>query len=303
MVKNQPVRKNFGNSILVRVIQTLSRAITLIFLLTLIWSIYQAVINRNPLPAWTWLGMLVLFAAAVGLGVMVLVYRGVTKETGPFDFRPWQSSQANFKNEAKRVEAGGATSLRAEIRMTAGVLQVMSAAFDVMDADFTYDDADWKPPMVEYFVDAAGRAELSVEQKATGRPAMHPGRCEWILRLNSDLPTELDVKFGAGKADLQLGGLTLSELRVESGMGEVHLDLGADPGRDLDVFFKSGIGDASIVLPKNTGVRVRSSVGLGSIKHNGLHWDGEFYTNRLYGQTTTTLEMTIEGGMGKITFM
>ena len=77
----------------------------------------------------------------------------------------------------------------------------------------------------------------------------------------------------------------------------------ADPERNLDVFVKSGIGDTSLRFPKNTGVRVRSTVGFGSIKPNGLNWDGEFYTNDLYGQSAATLEITIEGGMGKITLI
>ena len=302
-MKDQPSRKNLGNSTLIRIVQILSWLITAVFIVTLIWSIYQAIVNKNPLPTWAWLGMTVLFTVAVGLGVMVLVYRGVARETGPFDFRPSQRLAGQLKHEAKRVETGGAVSLRVEIKMAEGNLQILGGAADIMEGDFTYDDADWKAPVLDYSVDANGQGDLLVEQTSTGRPAMKQGRCEWRLRLTPELPTDLKVKFGAGKANLDLSGLTLTGLRVESGVGELNLDLSADPERNLDVFVKSGIGDTSLRFPKNTGVRVRSTVGFGSIKPNGLNWDGEFYTNDLYGQSAATLEITIEGGMGKITLI
>jgi len=292
--------KKRRNRPLIQAIQHISWAVNLIFLLALIWAVYQVVINGNPLPIWAWLGLGTLFAAAIGLVVAVIVCRGVAGQVGPFDFRPSSRVASELKSEARRVEASGANSLRAEIKMMAGVLRLMGGATDVLDASITYDDADWKPPAVAYAVDAAGRGDLVVKQRATHRPAMRQGRCEWVIRLNSEIPTELNVKFGAGKADLRLGGLALDRLRVESGVGELALDLSGEWGRSAEAFIKAGIGDTVLRLPQNTGVRVQSTVGLGSIQPNGLAWDGEAYTNALYGQAAVTLDITVEGGIGKI---
>jgi hypothetical protein len=55
-------------------------------------------------------------------------------------------------------------------------------------------------------VDAAGRGELAVSQKATGRLPMRQGRCEWAVQLGNALPLDLEARFGAGKADLTLQG-------------------------------------------------------------------------------------------------
>ena len=276
--------KKRRNRPLIQAIQYISWAVNLIFLLALIWAIYQVVIKGNPLPVWAWLGLVTLFAAAIGLVVAVIVYRGVAGQVGPFDFRPSSRVAGELKSEARRVEASGANSLRAEIKMMAGVLRLMGGATDVLDASITYDDADWKPPVVEYAVDAAGRGDLVVEQRATHRPAMRQGPCEWVIRLNQDLPSVLNVKFGAGKADLRLGGLALDRLRVESGVGELAVDLSGEWGRSLEAFIKPSIGDTVVRLPQNAGVRVRSSVGLGSIQPHGLTWDGEAYTNALYAR-------------------
>jgi hypothetical protein len=281
-------------------VRILSWLANLIFLAALIWALYQAVITGNPLPVWAWLGVVVLFAVAVGLAVAVLVYRGVAGRAGPFDFRPSGHVTGELKSETQRVEAGGASSLRAEIRMLEGVLQLMGGTANVMEASFTYDDADWKPPLVEYAVDAAGLGDLLVKQRATHRPAMRQGRCEWVIHLNQDLPTELEVQFGTGKADLRLASLALDRLRVESGVGELILDLSGQWRHSMQAIIKAGIGDTLLRLPQNAGVRVQSTVGLGSVHPHGLSWDGRAYTNALYGQSDVILDLTVEGGLGKI---
>jgi hypothetical protein len=288
------------NPELMRVVRTLSWAVSLIFLIALIWAVYQAVVNGNPLPAWAWLGVVVLFAVAVGMAVAVLVYWGAAGRAGSFDFSPSGHVTGELRSQARRVEADGASSLRAEIRMMEGVLQLMGGTADVMAASFTYDDADWKPPLVEYAVGAAGLGDLLVKQRATHRPAMRQGRCEWVIRLNQDLPTELEIQFGAGQAELRLAGLALERLRVESGVGELILDLSGEWKHSMQAIIKAGIGDTLLRLPQNAGVRVQSTVGLGSVHPRGLSWDGQAYSNALYGQSAVALDITIEGGMGKI---
>lgn len=286
---------------LMRIIQIVSWIITAFFLVALAWALYEALVNGNPLPIWAWLGLLVLFAVAVGLGVMAVVYRGVSREVGPFNFNPTGQVTGELVNTTRRVAAGGASALQANLKMTEGILQVMGGAGEAMQVSFTYDNADWKPPQVDYAVDAAGLGNLQVEQKATGRPAMRQGRCEWVVRLGQQLPTDLFVRFGAGKAELRLADIRLTRLRVESGVGELVLDLRGEWQHSLVAEVRAGIGDTTLHLPENAGVRVFSSVGFGSIHPQGMEWDGEAYTNALYGKAAANLEITLEGGMGKIT--
>jgi hypothetical protein len=246
--------------------------------------------------------MVILLAVAIGLIVMVIVYRGVVKEVGPFDFHTTTRVVGELKREIQHVDVGSANAMRADIKMTAGVLQLMGGAQAAMEAEFTYDDADWGPARVEYGITDAGQGELMVEQMATGRPAMQAGRCEWILRLNQDIPTELKVRLGAGKANLKLSSLTLNRLHIESGVGQLDLDLNGNWERSLSAYIKAGIGDTTLRLPHDCGVRIQSSVGFGSIQPHGLVWDGEAYTNALYGQVPVNLDITMEGGMGNINF-
>ena len=139
-----------------------------------------------------------------------------------------------------------------------------------------------------------------MEQKSTHRPAMRPGRCDWEILLNEDLPIDLEVKVGAGKTELHLGGMLLDRLRIENGVGELNVDLSGEWKCSLEAFIKAGIGDTTLRLPKNAGVRVQSSVSLGSVRPCGLAWDGAAYTNPLFGKSPVNLDLTLSGGLGKI---
>jgi len=299
--ESRPSGWNLQNPRLVRVIQIVSQVVTAVFLAALGWTVFQAVVNGNPVPLWAWLGLLTLLAVAVGLGVMVVVYRSVSRETGPIGMRPAGQVAGELRQETRQVDAAGARALRSDIQMTLGVLRLSGGAAGAMEAEFTYDDADWKPPEVDYAVDADGLGALTVRQGTTHRPAMRQGRCEWTVRLNEQLPTELRVKFGAGDAEMRLAGMAVERLRVDSGVGELALDLSGEWAHNLEAFVKAGIGDTTIRLPRNAGVRVQTTVNLGSVKADGLARDGSLYTNAAYGQVPVTLDITVEGAMGKLT--
>lgn len=301
--ENLSKRKNRRNRQLMRAVRYISWAVTLISLLALIWAIYQAFVNGNPLPTWVWLGVVILFAAAAGLIVAYIVYRGVAEQVGPLDFRPAVPITGELERESRRVDSDGASSLRAEIKMIQGVLQLSDGTSEALEAEFTYDNADWKPPSVQYSVDSSGLGSLKIEQRDTHRPAMRPGRCEWLVRLNKELVTDLNIKFGAGKADLRLGNLKLARLWVEGGVGALILDLSGELQQNLEAFIKTGIGDTSLRLPQNAGVRLYSAVDFGRLQLNNLAWDGEAYTNTTYGKSPITLDIHIESGMGKITLL
>jgi hypothetical protein len=204
-------------------------------------------------------------------------------------------------SESRHIETAGASSVRAEIKMVEGVLQVKGGAAEVMDASFIFDDADWKSPSVQYEVNTSGQGNLEVEQRATHRPAMRQGRCEWMISLSDHLPTDLKVKFGAGKAEFKLAGVALDRLRIESGVGALVVDLSGEWQRNLEAFIKAGIGDTVLRLPRDIGVRIQTEVSLGSTHAHSLIREGEAYVNAAYGKSPILLNLRVESGVGKLT--
>jgi len=123
-----------------------------------------------------------------------------------------------MQRESQAVDLENAESVRAHLVMGAGELKVSGAADALMEADFSYNVAEWKPE-VNYEV-GGDTGELSVEQGSDeGAPFGGDARNEWDLRLNDEVPTDLVVEMGAGESDLDLDSLTLTGLDLEMGAG------------------------------------------------------------------------------------
>jgi uncharacterized integral membrane protein len=283
-----------------KVVQWVSWAVTIVFLIVLVITIVQAVNTGETLPLWSVIGLVAVIAAIVGLVVAAFVYRGVVKVSDSLAATPSDRVIGRLQTETRSIETDGAQVLHTEIEMTEGVLQLSGGTHAAIDATFTFADADWLSPLLTYNVDGVQQGELNVKQQATRRPAMRQGRNEWIIQLNDVLPTDLHLKFGASKADLKLGGMTLRHLAIVGGVGDLMIDLTGEWRQDLRADIKGGIGRTTLRLPDSVGVRVESQTGLGSIQAHKLQWNGEAHVNAAYGVSVVTLDLVVESGMGQI---
>jgi hypothetical protein len=197
------------------------------------------------------------------------------------------------------VDLDNAQSVVAHLRMGAGELNLTGGADALLEADFDYNVADWEP---EVSYDVSGdTGELTVEQ-GSGEDVRFGGeaRNEWNLRFNDEVPTDLRVEMGAGESALDLDSLTLTGLDLEMGAGKTTVDLTGDYGQDLDASIEGGVGEATVMLPSEVGVRVSAEVGLGKINAEGLQREGDSYVNDAYDDSDVTLEVDVQGGVGAI---
>jgi hypothetical protein len=203
-----------------------------------------------------------------------------------------------LQTESRSVELGDAASVRVEINMGAGNLQVTGGADKLLESDFVYNVSKLKPE-VSY-----ADGTLVVEQPDTnGLPALQgitDFRNEWALRLSNGVPMDLSVDLGAGTSNLKLAGLSLTRLDVRLGAGEYTIDLSGDWARDLDVTVNAGAANIRVKLPENVGVRVNVESGPNLIESSGLTQDGNIYTNAAYGASEVTMQVDIEAGIGQI---
>jgi hypothetical protein len=225
-----------------------------------------------------------------------------------------------LQTESETVELGDAASVRVEIDMGAGELEVAGGAAELLEANFTYNVAELKPE-VDYSGGTLFVRTPSVETGIASLLDVTDYRYEWDLRLNDDVPTELDVNVGAGRTDLKLGSLSLTRLDVAGGAGEIlvdlsgsdsltRLDIGGGAGAltvdltgvwqdDLEATIGGGVGKRILILPRDTGVRVKVEVGVGGVDAAGLTKEGEYYVNDAYGQSEVTLYLEVAGGVGE----
>lgn len=231
--------------------------------------------------------LIVMMAATAVFAGACGTQRGGTQQVG------------EMQRESQSIQAEDAQSVRANLRMGAGELNLTGGADQLMEADFAYNVPDWKPK-VNYDV-RGDTGELTVRQGSGGGVRLGgDARNEWDIRFNDEVPTNLSVQVGAGESDLDLDDLTLTGLELEMGAGRTTIDLTGDYERDIVASIQGGVGQATVQLPSEVGVRVEAQGGLGEINAEGLQKEGEAYVNDAYGDSEVTLDVDIQGGVGQI---
>jgi predicted membrane protein len=123
---------------------------------------------------------------------------------------------------------------------------------------------------------------------------------EWDLRLNNEIPIELDVHFGAGQAQLDLGSLALRRVNVEMGVGQIQMDLRGAPKHDYTVSVQGGVGEADLKLPNTVGIEASASGGIGDISVRGLTKEAGRWVNEAFHHPGVKVRVDVKGGVGAI---
>jgi hypothetical protein len=204
-----------------------------------------------------------------------------------------------MQSDSKSVDPKNAQSARAQLKMGAGELHLAGGADQLMEGEFSYNVSDWKPK-VSYDV-SGDTGELMVKQgSAEGADLSGDARNEWDIRLNDELPTDLVVQMGAGESNLDLDSLALTGLDLQMGAGKTTVDLTGDYAQNFDASIQGGVGEATVLLPSEVGVKAKAEGGLGKINAQGLQTVGNSYVNDAYGESDITLSVDVQGGVGEI---
>jgi len=214
--------------------------------------------------------------------------------------RDWMNSSvgaSSHGHETPSVDLKGAKAARVIVHMPSGMLYIQGGAPQLMQADFNQ-GAAWSAPNVDYSVEN-GVGELTINQQS-GTQFVGNSDNTWRLKLSNEVPLELQVDVGAGRSDLDLAKIDLTNLRLNIGAGQVNVDLTGERNKDLHAEIHGGVGEAIVRLPKTVGVVANVHGGLGSIDVHGLREEDGQYVNAVYGKSPNTLHLTVEGGIGHI---
>jgi predicted small secreted protein len=204
-----------------------------------------------------------------------------------------------MQRESKSIQAQDAQAVRSKLQMGAGELNITGGADRLMEGEFSYNVSNWKPK-VSYDV-SGERGELTVKQGSGGGVRLGgDARNEWAISLNDEVPTDLVVEMGAGESDLDLDSLTLTGVDLQMGAGKTTVDLTGDYAQDFDASIQGGVGEATVLLPSEVGVKAKAEGGLGKINAKGLKREGDSYVNDAYGNSGVTLSVDVQGGVGQI---
>jgi hypothetical protein len=205
--------------------------------------------------------------------------------------------------DKKVIEIDGAKKADVKIDMGIGELIIDKSTDKMMEGEFTYTKADWKPE-ISYKVNG-DEGTLNIKQPSSMNTNINIGinkdEYKWELSLNKDIPTNLDIDMGVGEGNINLREVNLKELNIKSGVGKMSVDLSGDYKEDVEVDIEGGVGETTLYLPKNIGVRVKAEKGLGSIKEGKLKKESNnVYVNDSYGKTKNSIQIEVEAGIGEI---
>lgn len=106
---------------------------------------------------------------------------------------------------------------------------------------------------------------------------------DWQIGLNPQVVTALDIDAGSGALMLNLAGLTLSDLTIDTGSGRSEIFL---PGGEFDVEMDSGSGSTEMTLAGDGRYHINFDAGSGSLT--------------LYLPPTTAARINFDGGSGRL---
>lgn len=190
---------------------------------------------------------------------------------------------------------GNVTRLDVRVRYGAGDFRVLPAEAGVLyDVRLEYDASQFEPVL-----DFDGeRLELGTETR--GRNInVKDDEGEMILELARDVPTELVLEFGAVRADLDLGGMTLTELDLQTGASESTVDFSApNRTRMRSAELKVGAADFTATNLGNLNAdRLDFSAGVGEVVLDfGGEWSRDLEVDVAMG--LGSLELHIPEGIG-----
>lgn len=202
------------------------------------------------------------------------------------------------QHDFQAIDRDNAEMVSVRLKMGAGKLRIDTGTDKLVAADFTYNVPAWKPEV--RYTKNADRGTLTIEQPPTEGIHMAGTEYEWDLRMNREVPLDLDLKFGAGEAHLDVGALTLRSVSVDMGVGQLDLDLRGNPKRSYDVQVHGGVGEAVVHLPSDVGVEAEAQGGLGSIEASGFRHEGNRYYNSAWEDAKVRIHLDIHGGVGSI---
>ncbi|MHB8501351.1 MAG: toast rack family protein [Candidatus Acidiferrales bacterium] len=217
-------------------------------------------------------------------------------------YRRWHnSSDYSMQHQSRTVDRQNAKSVRVSLDMGAGDLDLSGGSSHLLEADFDYRSSAGTP-QVDYSVSGT-TGDLNITQQDTDKHFGSTSDNHWTLHLANDIPLEIKIDMGAGHGNLRLRDIDVTRLNLDMGAGQVDVDLTGNRKSDLTADIEGGVGEANIRLPKNIGVIVNASGGIGTIDAHGLNHDGDEYTNDLYGKTPVTIHLKVEGGVGTISLI
>ena len=181
--------------------------------------------------------------------------------------------------------------LDVRVRYGAGSLNLHAGdAAELYRVHLRYDQSVFEP--VHVFDDGTLTVGVRGVDGATNLRTRSGGSLDVVLSPNVE--TRLDMEFGAVEADVDLGGLALTELAIKTGASETRIDVSRPNSRRIEeATFEAGAAEFSATNLGNLNAeRIRVNTGVGDVQ---VDFGGEW-------QRGGAVELNVGLGSVELTF-
>ncbi len=205
------------------------------------------------------------------------------------------------KEDTFQVKKDDAQKLDVEINLGVGEMTVSKGAKEWLEGNAQY-NINKLAPEVKYKL-RGNTGEIEIDHKGSSKVKIGNTKNLWDVQLNEDIPMDLSIETGASKAMLDLRGLKLEKLDIETGVGDLNVDLGGDWKKSFKTNIETGVGQTTVILPSEVGVKITTEKGIGSMNLEGFIAKGKgVFVNEAYEKADIVLEVNSELGVGDVTF-
>jgi len=179
--------------------------------------------------------------------------------------------QSRFHREIQRK---GEKELKVKITGGAGVFYIIPGSEDkIAIIDGYSDKTTWKNPVtISYFVEGdIGYLEFETTRVSSSKDA---GNEKWYIKLCKGIPTTLDIELGATKTNIDLGGLSIKNLKISTGVSSTNLKF-SEPNKIIMRRFEIEAGVAKFDGEKLGNARFKNLDFSGGMGDFALDLSGE----------------------------
>jgi hypothetical protein len=194
--------------------------------------------------------------------------------------------------ETLALPLDGASQASIRIRYGAGNLVVRTAAPGLLV------DGDYEGGVINR-VTGPGRVELTQDARYGVPWLERPSR--WTVGLSGEVPLDLKVDAGASKAVLDLGGLRLRDLDLQTGASETQVRLPRAAGVTT-VKAQTGAAALTLEVPAGVAARIRTRMALGSTHVDTARFpaSGDGYASPDFATAPNRVDIDVQGGVGSL---
>lgn len=205
------------------------------------------------------------------------------------------------KEEIISVKKDKVKELNVELNLGAGELVVSNGAKEWLDGHIIYKVKNLEPKVT--YKDQGDKGKIIIEQKNSTVVKIGNFKNEWNLKLSEDIPLDLVVNSGASDTNLDLRGLKLERLDIETGVGNLNVNLGGDWKKSFETNIETGVGSTTVILPSKVGVKIKSNKGIADTNVAGFISKGNgVYVNEAFDDADVILKVNTEIGVGEVNF-